>query len=151
MLQPLMKRKCCFMSAVHSGATRFKINPTDTNETIEFSSRQDSIVTVEILQLGGPFVESINAVEPFLGGFVTSLADLLCRRAVTVANRGDDGDLADFYSLFELMVEKGLYIELGAERLELLGRLKRQLSRYERILLSALLTRDVDSGFFCNC
>jgi len=75
------------------------------------------------------------------------LADLLCRRAVTVANRGDDGDLADFYSLFELMVEKGLYIELGAERLELLGRLKRQLSRCERILLSALLARDVGLWF----
>jgi hypothetical protein len=137
----------CFMNAVHSGATRFKINPTDANETIEFNSRQDFIVTIEILQLGGPFVESINAVEPFLGGFVASLADLLCCRAVTVANRRDDGDLADFYSLFELMVEKGLYIELGVKRLELLGRLKRQLSRCERVLLSALFTRDVGLWF----
>jgi hypothetical protein len=107
MLQPLNEAQVCFMNAVHSVATRFKINPTDANETIEFNSRQDFIVTIEILQLGSPFVESINAVEPFNGGFVACLADVLCRRAETLAKGMDDGDLADFYSLFELMVEKG--------------------------------------------
>ena len=52
-------------------------------------------------------MESIAASEPFHDRFLASRADLLVLRGVTVAGRGDDGDLLDFRWLLETAAEWG--------------------------------------------
>ena len=52
----------CFLEAVRQGARKFKICPC---HTIKFDSCLEIIVKLEFLELGGSFVESIVASEPF--------------------------------------------------------------------------------------
>jgi len=128
----------CFLEAVRQGARKFKICPC---HTIEFDSRLEIIVKLEFLELGGSFVESIVASEPFQEGFLASPADLLLLRAVTVVDRGEDGDVEDFKWLLALMAKKGSILpELGGERLKVLVEAAGKLTRSERILLLLFLS-----------
>ncbi|KAI9740073.1 MAG: hypothetical protein M1818_004824 [Claussenomyces sp. TS43310] len=82
-----------FLERVRGGARNFAIK---TAGIIEYDSRQGFPVEIEILSIGGPFIDSIHATLSFRGGFVASKADLLKFRAVTVADRGKPKDLVDF-------------------------------------------------------
>jgi hypothetical protein len=127
-----------FLEAVRKGARNFKIRPC---ETIEFNNSQGFLITLEILQLGGPFVESIAVSEPFLRGFLASPTDLFLLRAVTVVDRGEERDLEDFKWLLWLMAERGSILpELGSERVEAVVGAARDLTLCERLLLLALLS-----------
>jgi hypothetical protein len=75
-----------FRQAIAREGSSFTISPC---QTIEFDSRQGFRVSLELLQLGGGFVESIAAAEPCYNGFVASLADLILNRAETVVGRGE--------------------------------------------------------------
>jgi hypothetical protein len=106
-----------------------------------FDSRHGSPVNLEILQLGGPFVETIAVSEPFEEGFLASPTDLFLLRAVTVVDRKNDRDLEDFEWLLRLMAKKGSILpELGSDGGEVLVEAARKLTLSEKILLSALLS-----------
>ena len=104
-----------FRGAVLDGARNFKI---DSSNMIEFDSRQGFLIKMELLELGGSFVESITTSVPFPEGLVASVMDLFLLRAVTVADRGNKRDVEDFKWLLGQMCEKGLLLpELGRTKL----------------------------------
>ncbi|OBT70637.1 hypothetical protein VF21_10343 [Pseudogymnoascus sp. 05NY08] len=129
-----------FRGAVLDGARNFRIDPF---EMIEFDSRQGFPVKMELLELGGSFVESIATSVPFPEGLVASVVDLFLLRAVTVADRGNIRDVEDFKWLLEQVYETGSILpELGRTRLlELLeGVEAAELTFSERLLVAALLS-----------
>lgn len=78
-------------------------------------------VRVDLLEIGAELgcIEQIHAVEPLYEGSVAFSSDLLRLRAVTVVDRGADGDVLDFLWLLSTVVEAGKCLpELGAEKLE---------------------------------
>ncbi|KAF1923504.1 uncharacterized protein M421DRAFT_311469 [Didymella exigua CBS 183.55] len=83
-----------FQNAIASGTTQFKYE--DTSQAIEFHSRQDFTVDLELVQLSGGFEDSVAAYETLHDGFIASRVDLLVLRGVTVADRGKDSDVLDF-------------------------------------------------------
>lgn len=110
---------------------------------VEFNSRQGFEVKMELLELGGSFVESITTSVPFSDGLVASVVDLLLLRAVTVADRGNKRDVEDFKWLLEQMYETGSTLpELGRTKLlELVeGVEAAKLTFSERILVAGLLS-----------
>lgn len=94
-----------FRQAVLEGARRFKIDPSNL---VEFESRQGFPVNMELLELGGSFVDSITKSIPFPEGLVASIVDLFLLRAVTVADRGNARDVRDFKWLLGQMCLEGL-------------------------------------------
>ena len=115
------------------------------DNSIEFDSRRGFPVKLELLDLGDPFVESIIKRVPFSGGFVASLMDLFLRRAVTVADRGDDRDVENFKWLLEAMVEKGIVLPcLGHEKVVVLaeGVEAAKLTLSDPILYGAVLSAE---------
>jgi hypothetical protein len=125
------------LEAIRQGARNFKV---DSTSTIVFDSRQGFTVNLESLELGGSFIETVAAIEPFHEGFVASLSDLLVFRAVTVVDRGDNRDWEDFYWLLESMAKTG---SLLMERVdgwdeEVWTELVAKLTLCERLLLFAL-------------
>jgi hypothetical protein len=127
-----------FRQAMAREGSSFKISPCETND---FDSRQSFRVSLELLQLGGDFVESIAAVETCLDGFVASLADLIWNRAETVIGRGEIGDVADLRFLLEEAARLGMLIPArGREMREMLLEAAKELSLCKR-LLSAGLSR----------
>lgn len=129
-----------FRGAVLDGARNFKI---DSSNMIEFDSRQGFLIKMELLELGGSFVESITTSVPFPEGLVASVMDLFLLRAVTVADRGNKRDVEDFKWLLGQMCETGLLLpELGRTKLlELVeGVEAAELTFSERILVAALLS-----------
>jgi uncharacterized membrane protein len=131
----------CFHDAIASGATQFKRR--DPLQTIEFHASQDFVVHLELLQLGGGFVDSIAVYEPFYDGFIASRADLLALRGVTVADRGKDGDFLDFKFLLRTTVKKGLLLpQLDESMLAALKEAAGKLSWVDALVLSSLLRED---------
>jgi hypothetical protein len=127
--------------AIASGATQFKRR--DPLQTIEFHASQDFVVHLELLQLGGGFVDSIAVYEPFYDGFIASRADLLALRGVTVADRGKDGDFLDFKFLLRTTVKKGLLLpQLDESMLAALKEAAGKLSWVDALVLSSLLRED---------
>jgi hypothetical protein len=126
-----------FRQAIAREGSSFTISPC---ETIEFDSRQGFRVSLELLQLGGGFVDSIAAVEPCYDGFVASLADLILNRAETVVGRGKMGDVADLRFLLEEAARRGMLIPAqGEERREVMLEATKELTLCERLLLQALM------------
>jgi hypothetical protein len=88
-------------------------------------------------------VYSIAAHEPFYDGFTASRADLLALRGVTVADRGEDGDLLDFKFLLRTAVEKGsLLLQLDESMLAALRETAGKLSWVDALVLSDILRED---------
>lgn len=105
----------------------------------EFDSRLELRVRLELLQLGGPFVESVSAVE-LLGGFVAGLPDLIWNRAKTIVGRGEDGDVADFKFLLAEAEKRGLTISLQDDDMrEVLEEAGEELTERERALLQSFM------------
>jgi hypothetical protein len=59
-------------------------------------------VTVELVEIGGPFVPRVPEVVGFGEGYVATLAELVRLRASTLVERGDASDHIDFVLLLSL-------------------------------------------------
>jgi hypothetical protein len=59
-------------------------------------------VTVELVELGGPFVSRVPEVVGFGEGYVATLPELVRLRASTLVGRGDTSDHVDFVLLLSL-------------------------------------------------
>ena len=77
---------------VMDGALNFSLEP-DGN--IVFDSNQGFRIRLDLLQIGD-IIERMHVTESFLEGSVEPTSDLLRLRALTVVDRGSDGDAADF-------------------------------------------------------
>lgn len=74
----------------------------DDDGSIMFWSSLGFFVPVDLLILGGDFIESVNAVQKIESGIVASVPDLMLLRATTIEERGDSQDLDDFSDLMNL-------------------------------------------------
>ncbi|KAI5863937.1 hypothetical protein GGS23DRAFT_604872 [Durotheca rogersii] len=105
------------LEAIAAGAPSFSL---ETDGKISFDAPQGFKVRVDLLEIGGELgcVERIHATEPFYEGSVASRSDLLRLRAMTVVDRGGDGDVLDFLWLLEV-VKAGQHLpELDSQELE---------------------------------
>ncbi|KAK3670300.1 hypothetical protein LTR78_009854 [Recurvomyces mirabilis] len=88
-----------------AGAQCFSI---ESDGKIVFDASQGFRVTMDILELApSECVERIHAWVPLGEGSLASMSDLVLLRAVTVADRGSDGDILDFNWLLSRVVEMG--------------------------------------------
>ncbi|KAF2181181.1 hypothetical protein K469DRAFT_590445, partial [Zopfia rhizophila CBS 207.26] len=130
-----------FHGAIASGTTQFKCG--DPSQTIEFHCSQDFIVHLELLRIGGGFVDSIAAYEPFRDGFIASRVGFLALRGVTVADRGEDGDLLDFKFLLRTTAGRGSILpRLDWRTAEALKKVAGKLSWVDALVLSGILRED---------
>lgn len=76
-------------------------------------------VTVELVDLGGPFVPRVPDVVGFGEGYVATLPELVRLRASTLVGRGDESDHIDFFLLLSLASKRKAKLpHLGEEELE---------------------------------
>lgn len=123
---------------VKGGDLNFSLEPDDR---IAFDASQGFRVRMDLISIGETCIESIHAAEPFFEGSVASVSELLRLRAVTVVNRGGDGDVADFRWLLSRVVEVGQVL-LGYDNEDLEWVIEAGescLGRLERLLLWACL------------
>ncbi|KAI1762259.1 hypothetical protein GGR53DRAFT_521827 [Hypoxylon sp. FL1150] len=90
------------LEALEAGAPSFSL---ETDGKISFDAPQGLKVNVDLIEIGGEL--GCIATEPFHEGSVASSSDLLRLRAVTVVDRGGDGDVLDFLWLLSEVVEAG--------------------------------------------
>ncbi|PSR97197.1 hypothetical protein BD289DRAFT_362709 [Coniella lustricola] len=92
------------LTAITAGAPSFNL---EADGKISFNAPQGFKVKVDLIQVGDGCVKHLFETEPFLGGSVASKADLLRLRAITVVDRGGEGDVLDFLWLWSAMVREG--------------------------------------------
>ncbi|KAF7922662.1 hypothetical protein BELL_0576g00070 [Botrytis elliptica] len=85
----------------------------DTDGTIKWDKLDSANnklfeVTVELVELGGPFVPRVPEVVSFGEGYVVTLTELVRLRASTLVNRGDEPDYIDFRLLLFKAANMGL-------------------------------------------
>ncbi|KAL0465445.1 hypothetical protein QR685DRAFT_507444 [Neurospora intermedia] len=88
---------------VSDGALNFS---TESDGKIAFDAPQGFRVRLNIIEIGSGCIDRIHVTEPFHEGSVASMSDLLLMRAVTVVDRGGDGDRLDFQWLLGGVFEK---------------------------------------------
>lgn len=102
--------------AVQNGAPAFSIG---SDGKIALDAPQGFRVYLDVIQIGSGCVERIHVAEPFHEGSVASMSDLLRLRAVTVVDRGSDGEMDDFRWLLSEVAKAGLILPgLNQEELE---------------------------------
>ncbi|PKK44552.1 hypothetical protein CI102_9404, partial [Trichoderma harzianum] len=94
----------CVWNGVRAAANGLSLEP---DGRIAYDASQGFRVRVDLIEMGGGYIDHIHHVEPFLGASLASKADLLRLRAATAADRGDDGDMEDFRWLVEALARKG--------------------------------------------
>ena len=101
---------------VSAGAPNFSF---ESDGKIAFDAPQGFRVHLDIIQIGSGCIERIHVTEPFYEGSVASKSDLLRLRAVTVVDRGSDGEMDDFrWLLSEVALMGQLLPRLNEEELE---------------------------------
>lgn len=70
----------------------------DDDSSIVYWTSYGFYLNLYLLVLGGDFIASINSVQCIDSGFVADVPGLLLLRAITIEERGDDKDVADFIS-----------------------------------------------------
>ncbi|KAL6408946.1 hypothetical protein AUP68_07895 [Ilyonectria robusta] len=80
------------LEVISAGAPNFAIEP---DGMISFNAPQGFLVRVDLIQIGSGCIDKIHVTEPLFDGSVASKLDLLRLRAVTVVDRGSDGDVLD--------------------------------------------------------
>ena len=101
---------------VQNGAPGFSI---ESDGKIAFDAPQGFRVRLDVIQIGGGCAERIHVAEPFFEGSVASMSDLLRLRAVTVVDRGSDGEMDDFRWLLSEVAKAGQVLPgLNQEELE---------------------------------
>jgi hypothetical protein len=122
---------------VMDGALNFSI---ESDEQIVFDSSQGFRLRLDLVELGGGTVEHFHATETFGEGSVASISDLLLLRALTVVNRGSDGDCWGFKWLLSAVAKTGHFPEIDEEELEVLDKAARKtLGGLGRLVVAALL------------
>ncbi|KAK2847624.1 hypothetical protein FQN49_005709, partial [Arthroderma sp. PD_2] len=123
---------------VQAGAPGFSIEP---DGKIAFDTCQDIRVRIDLIELGEGCIEQIHVAEPFFEGSVASMSDLLRLRAVTVVDRGSDGEMEDFRWLLSEVAEAGqLLPELEEEEVgSIIGAGEATLGLLDRLVLLAVL------------
>jgi hypothetical protein len=98
------------------GALNFSI---ESDGKIAFDAPQGFRIKVDCIELtSGGCIERVHVRESFLGGSLASKSDLLLLRAVTVVDRGGDGDVLDFIWLLSEVAEMGQFPEIDDDELE---------------------------------
>ena len=76
-------------------------------------------VTVELVEIGGPFVPRVPEVVGFGEGYVATLAELVRLRASTLVERGDASDYIDFVLLLSLARQREVKLpHLGEDEMK---------------------------------
>ncbi|KAI7083137.1 hypothetical protein KC356_g7819 [Hortaea werneckii] len=103
-------------SAVWAGALNFSQHP---DGKIAFSAPQGFIIYLDLIEMGGAgCIERIHATEALAEGSLASVSDLLLLRAVTVVDRGSDGDILDFEWMLSRVIETDKLPVINAEELD---------------------------------
>ncbi|PYI08894.1 hypothetical protein BO78DRAFT_439949 [Aspergillus sclerotiicarbonarius CBS 121057] len=125
--------------AVTAGAPNFTIEPDDR---VAFDASQGFRVQIDFIELGKDIVDCIHVAEPFFEGSVASVSDLLRFRAMTVVDRGSDGESADFRWLLSEVARVGQVLPgLTSEELECMSKAGRScLGRFDWLVLAAVLS-----------
>ncbi|KAL3447184.1 hypothetical protein BJX65DRAFT_308248 [Aspergillus insuetus] len=133
--------------SVTAGAPNFSIEP---DGKIAFDASQEFRVRVDLKEYGKDIVERIHATEPFHEGSVASMSDLFRFRAMTVVDRGSDGEAADFRWLLSEVARVGQVLPgLSCLELEYMKEAGRScLGRFDRLVLFAILSEG-DAGVIC--
>lgn len=98
-----------------AGALNFSQHP---DGKIAFDAPQGFLVYLDLIMIeDGGVVERIHVRESLMEGSLASVSDLLLLRAVTVVERGSDGDVLDFQWLLSRVTEMGELPKLDAKQL----------------------------------
>ncbi|KLU89541.1 hypothetical protein MAPG_08512 [Magnaporthiopsis poae ATCC 64411] len=103
--------------AVMAGAPNFSF---ESDGKLAFDAPQGFRVRVNMIELGGGCVDGVHAAEPLYEGSVASMSDLLLFRAVTVVDRGGEGDIWDFKWLLEEVARAGTFPKISEEEIDTL-------------------------------
>ena len=101
------------LEAVSAGAPNFSL---ESDGKIAFDAPQRFRVRIDLIQIGNECIERIHVVEPFHEGSLTSTSDFLRLRAVTVVDRGSDGEVDDFRWLLSGVAGEGQVLPTIIER-----------------------------------
>lgn len=123
--------------AVSAGALNFSL---ESDGKISFDAPQGFRVPIDFIQIGDGCIERIHVAEPFFEGSVASMSDLLRLRAVTVVDRGSDGEVEDFRWLLSGVAREGQVLPaLDQDELECVSRAGEScLGRLDRLVLGAI-------------
>lgn len=125
------------LEAVSAGALNFIF---ESDGKIAFDAPQGFRVHLDLIQIGSGCIERIHETEPFIDGSVASKSDLLRLRAVTVVDRGSDGEVLDFKWLLSEVARAGKTLpELNQEELEVVVGAGECLPLLDRWVLSSIL------------
>ncbi|KAK2805309.1 hypothetical protein FQN50_006210 [Emmonsiellopsis sp. PD_5] len=123
--------------AVMDGAPNFSF---ESNGKISFDAPQGFRVSIDLIQIGDSCIERIHSAEPLFEGSVASKLDLLRLRAVTVVDRGSDGECQDFRWLLSEVARAGQVLPgLDDEELEYVSKAGDCLGLLDRLVLGAVL------------
>ncbi|EGD84095.1 hypothetical protein H112_07785 [Trichophyton rubrum D6] len=127
------------LSSILAGAPGFTIEP---DMKIAFDTSKGIRIRVDLIEIGEGCIERIHATRPFFEGSVASISDLLRLRAVTVVDRGSDGEIEDFRWLLSEAAKAGeIPPELDSLEQEcILGAGEASLGLLDRLLLLAVLS-----------
>ncbi|KAF4961701.1 hypothetical protein FGADI_64 [Fusarium gaditjirri] len=122
---------------VSSGAQSFSL---ESDGKIAFDAPQGFRVRLDLIEIGNGCIERIHVAEPFRGASVASMSDLLRLRAVTVVERGSDGEVDDFRWLLECVARGGQVLPgLDNQELEYVMGAGACLGVLDRLVLTAVL------------
>ncbi|KAI7771593.1 hypothetical protein LZL87_011796 [Fusarium oxysporum] len=122
---------------VSSGAQSFSV---ESDGKIAFDAPQGFRVRLDLIEIGNGCIERIHVAEPFRGASVASMSDLLRLRAVTVVERGSDGEVDDFRWLLECVARDGQVLPgLDNQELEYVMGAGACLGVLDRLVLTAVL------------
>ncbi|KAH7244151.1 uncharacterized protein BKA55DRAFT_691963 [Fusarium redolens] len=124
-------------SGVSSGAKSFSL---ESDGKIAFDVPQGFRVRLDLIEIGNGCIERIHVAEPFRGASVASMSYLLRLRAVTVVERGSDGEVDDFRWLLECVAREGQVLPgLDDQELEYVMGAGACLGVLDRLVLTAVL------------
>lgn len=125
---------------VMDGALNFSLEP---DGKIAFDGSQHIRVRVDIIEIGDA-IDRIHATMPFFEGSVASMSDLLRLRAVTVVDRGSDGEADDFRWLLAELAKAGQLVPgLSHEELEYMREVGRScLGGLDCLVLDSILQEE---------
>ena len=124
--------------AVSAGAPNSNL---ESDGKIAFDAPQGFRVRIDLIQIGDGCIQRIYVAEPFHEGSVASKSDLLRLRAVTVVDRGSDGEVDDFRWLLSGVASEGQVLQvIDKEELEYVSKAGGScLGRLDRLVLGAVL------------
>lgn len=114
----------------------------ESDGKIAFDAPQGFRIHVDLIQIcPGSCIEQIHMAEPLFEGSIASKSDLLRLRAVTVVDRGGDGEVGDFRWLLSEVAKEGAVLPgLTTEELETMQAAGSRLGMLDLLVLAAVLS-----------